>query len=136
MDQDRIDRVTRRARSEPVETAIGRMRGSVIADAIIQKVRLQRVVERAAVIEGPALLTIRPEARESLADMLGRILSDTMPVPITAQRRGLCSLRTEYEALSPDERRDELERHLWATAEPGRTRTCYSDLLDAMGTGR
>lgn len=143
MDQERIDRMTRRARSEPVRrpTTMMPTDPSTDADPPI-KARLRRIVDRACTAEGPPLIATgqslagNPRRTGTMRGMMDRILARSMPVPITIERKDLATIRMEYEALRPDERRDELERHLWATDEPGRVRTCYSDLLDAMGTGR
>lgn len=136
MDQDRIDRMTRRARAEPVEPIMRSSRSDLEADAMIGKARLRRIVDRACTTEGPNLIATGTIRGRPLSDVLGGILTRSMPVSVTFERKDLTSIRMAYEALSPDERRDELDRHLWATTEPGRTRTCYSDLLDEMGIGR
>jgi hypothetical protein len=159
---DRLRRVTERARAQettasststpsddaqPTDAigAVGRrhhiMRIPVdpaaIADAMIARTRMHRTIDRAQ--QEPAQRLWEAERRddETILQAMERAIEEGRERPVfVTSPTSLHETRLRYEGLSADERRDELERHLWATAVPGRTRTCYSDLLDAMGIGR
>lgn len=137
---DRLDRIAARARAEqavsPARRPI-RPDPVAIADAIIAKGRLSRIIGRAAAPDPRKEWEAEMRHGESVLQAMERAIAEGMPTAITVLGPApLSQIRREYEALSPEERRCELERHLWAGEAEGRTRTHFSDLLDAMGVGR
>ena len=73
----------------------------------------------------------------SIQDMMQRVIASGFPCAIRILSQApLQQIHQEYEALSPIDRREELERHLWSAEGIGRPRTYFSDLLDMMGVGR
>jgi hypothetical protein len=72
---------------------------------------------------------------ESLLGTMTRVISEGASTPAMAVSRfpTIEELRTEFDALPPSERADEIERHLWAVADPSRVRTRFSPLLNAIG---
>lgn len=110
---------------------------AAIADAMFARTRMRRTMDRAQQEPPQGLWEAEKRGEETILQAMERAIEEGRERPVFVMSpTSLHETRLRYEALSTDERRDELERHLWATAVPGRTRTCYSDLLDAMGVGR
>lgn len=146
--EDRLRRIAERARLaptrriEPVGDAMP-MRPipidpAAIADAMLAGRRLSRTVERAREPDDAHVREWEVEARggESILQAMERTIAESMPPAVAVTRTASMSdLRSAFLALTPDERADEVARHLWATKDPTRARTIYSPLLCAMGVG-
>lgn len=136
----RLSRIVDRARSHAADAGSASAprpdpSGSIPeTDSVVQD-RLRRASARARSEEGRSL-GWNDEARpgETLLDSVSRVLSEEMPCALRVDRAiGLAELREEFSALGPDDRLDEITRHLWFRSVPGRIRTHFSPLLDAIG---
>jgi hypothetical protein len=143
--EERLRRIAERARMAqadriaiPAPTRRVVVDPAAIADALLAKRRLTRTVDRAREADEPHLREWEVETRqgETLREAMERTLAESMPPAVAVSRpASLRDLRTAYLALSPDERADEVARHLWAMEEATRVRTVYAPLLCAMGVG-
>ena len=137
---DRLSRIVERARSVPAAAPPAPpavvVDPAAIADVLLG--RRRRAVAARARLERAALEGWDAEVREgeSLADAMARVVAEGMPAPVTVLHApNLVRLREEFAALSPQDRSDEVDRHLWAAGDPSRVRTHFGPLLDALGMG-
>lgn len=133
---DRLSRIVDRARSDPAP-APDRIRPDPAAGGPMDDgaARLRRASGRARAEQGRSFgWDAESREGETLLDTVSRVVSEGMPPALSIERSvGLAQLREEFAALGAGERDDEIGRHLWFRSVPGRIRTHFSPLLDAIG---